>query len=160
LTERGWALISDFDSRGADSIPDPGVREGLTIALQQSQYVNVYPRTRVYEVLQRMKKDDVTHIAESLGREICQRENLHVLLTGSIEHIGRVFQITVRAVDPSHATLLFAEEERFDKEDQFFDRAHEFAASRMTTFKSSNFHNSELPVIADRARFARLGAMA
>ena len=127
LTERGWVLISDFDSRGADSIPDTGVREGLTIALQQSRYVNVYPRTRVYEVLQRMKKEDVTHIDESLGREICQRENLHVLLTGSIEHIGHVFQIAVRAVDPSRGTLLFAEEERFDKEDKFFDRADELA---------------------------------
>src|SRR5947209_14439404 len=42
--ERGWALITDFDSTGEDPIPDKGVREGLTIALQQSPYVNVYPR--------------------------------------------------------------------------------------------------------------------
>jgi serine/threonine protein kinase/tetratricopeptide (TPR) repeat protein len=127
LTERGWVLISDFDSGGDDPIPDTGVREGLTIALQQSRYVNVYPRTRVYEVLQRMKKEDVTRIDESLGREICQRENLHVLLTGSIEHIGHVFQITVRAVDPTHGSLLFAEGERFDQKDKFFDRTDELA---------------------------------
>ncbi len=127
LTERGWVLISDFDSRGDDPIPDTGVREGLTIALQQSRYVNVYPRTRVYEVLQRMKKEDVTRIDESLGREICQRENLDVLLTGSIEHIGHVFQITVRAVDPIHGSLLFAEGERFDQKDKFFDRTDELA---------------------------------
>ena len=127
LTERGWVLISDFDSRGDDPIPDTGVREGLTIALQQSRYVNVYPRTRVYEVLQRMKKEDVTRIDESLGREICQRENLDVLLTGSIEHIGHVFQITVRAVDPIHGSLLFAEAERFDQKDKFFDRTDELA---------------------------------
>ena len=127
LTERGWVLISDFDSRGDDPIPDTGVREGLTIALQQSRYVNVYPRTRVYEVLQRMKKEDVTRIDESLGREICQRENLQVLLTGGIEHIGHVFQITVRAVDPIHGSLLFAEAERFDQKDKFFDRTDELA---------------------------------
>jgi tetratricopeptide (TPR) repeat protein len=125
LTERGWVLISDFDSRGDDPIPDTGVREGLTITLQQSRYVNVYPRTRVYEVLQRMKKEDVTRIDESLGREICQRENLQVLLTGSIEHIGRVFQIKVRAVNPTQGSLLFAEEERFDQKDKFFDKADE-----------------------------------
>jgi eukaryotic-like serine/threonine-protein kinase len=125
LTERGWVLISDFDSRGDDPIPDTGVREGLTIALQQSRYVNVYPRTRVYEVLQRMRKEDVTHIDEFLGREICQRENLQVLLTGSIEHIGQVFQITVRAVDPTHGNLLFAEKERFDHKDKFFDKVDE-----------------------------------
>jgi hypothetical protein len=86
--------------------PDAGVREGLTIALQQSRYVNVFPRTRVYEVLERMKKENVTRIHEDLGREICQRESLQVLLAGSIEHVGKVYQITVRGVDPIRGNLL------------------------------------------------------
>jgi serine/threonine protein kinase/tetratricopeptide (TPR) repeat protein len=123
LTERGWVLISDFDTGGEDPIPDTGVREALTISLQQSQYVNVYPRNRVYEVLQRMKREPVARIDESLGREICQRENLQVLLTGSIEHVGQVFQITVRALDPAQGNLLFAETERFDRKDKFFEKA-------------------------------------
>ncbi len=127
LHERGWVLISDFDTRGDDPIPDTGVREGLTIALQQSQYVNVYPRTRAYEVLQRMRDPGVTRIDETLGREICQRENVQVLLTGSIEHIGRVFQITVRAVDPAQGNLLFAADERFDEKDQFFEKADQLS---------------------------------
>jgi len=127
LAERGWVLITDFDSRGEDPIPDAGVREGLTIALQQSRYVNVFPRTRVYDVLQRMKRTDVTRIDENLGREICQRENLQVLLTGSIEHMGQVFQITVRATDPVHGNLLFAEKERFENKEQFFEKADELS---------------------------------
>jgi tetratricopeptide (TPR) repeat protein/tRNA A-37 threonylcarbamoyl transferase component Bud32 len=127
LSERGWVLISDFDTRGEDPIPDTGVREGLTIALQQSRYVNVFPRTRVYDVLQRMKKDNVTRIDENLGREICQRENLQVLLTGSIEHIGGVFQITVRAEDPLRGTLLFAERARFDRREEFFEKVDDVA---------------------------------
>ena len=123
LTQRGWVLISDFDTSGDETIPDKGVREGLIIALQQSRYVNVYPRTQALEVLQRMKKENVQRIDEALGREICQRENLRVLLTGSIEHLGQVFQITVRALDPAHGTLLFAERERFDRKEDFFDKA-------------------------------------
>jgi eukaryotic-like serine/threonine-protein kinase len=127
LSERGWVLVSDFDSRGDDPLPEVGVREGLTIALQQSRYVNVFPRNRVYNVLQRMKKPDVTRIDENLGREICQRESLQVLLTGSIEHIGQVFQITVRAEDPIRGTLLFAEKQRFDRKEDFFEKADEVA---------------------------------
>ena len=68
-------MISDFERRGDEPIPDSAVREGLTIALQQSRYVNVFPRARVYESLQRMKRSDVSGIDENLGREICQREN-------------------------------------------------------------------------------------
>lgn len=127
LSERGWVLITDFDSRGDDPIPDAGVREGLTIALQQSRYINVFPRARVYEVLQRMRKENVTRIDENLGREICQRENLQVLLTGSIEHLGKVFQITVRALDPAGGNLLFAEKERFNNKEEFFDKEDELA---------------------------------
>jgi tetratricopeptide (TPR) repeat protein len=70
-----------------------------------------------------MKMAGAPRIDEALGREICQRENLQVLLTGSTERMGRVFQITVRALDPVHGGLLFAEQERFEREDQFFEKA-------------------------------------
>ena len=123
LPERGWVLISDFDTSGDSTIPDKGILEALTISLEQSRYINVFPRSRAYEVLQRMKKPGETRIDEALGREICQRENLQLLLTGSIERIGQTFQISVRAIDPVQGNLLFAEQERFDRQDQFFDKA-------------------------------------
>ena len=70
-----------------------------------------------------MKKEGTLRIDEALGREICQREGLQVLLTGDIERVGEVFQITIRALDPVHSSLLFAERERFNRLDQFFDKA-------------------------------------
>lgn len=137
LAERGWVLISDFDTSGDQTIPDKGVREGLSIALQQSRYVNVFPRSRAYEVLQRMKKEAAVRIDENLGREICVRENLQVLLAGSVERVGQVFQITVRGLDPMHGNLLFAESERFDKQDQFFDRVDALAKKVRTDLGES-----------------------
>jgi len=127
LAERGWVLLSDFETSGDESIPESSVREGLTIALQQSRYINVFPRSRAHDVLQRMKKERVPRLDETLGREICQRENLQVLLTGSIEHMGQVFQITVRGLDPVRGNLLFAEKERFERKDQFFDKVDSLA---------------------------------
>ena len=127
LGESGWVLVGDFNAEGQDPIPAASVREGLTIALEQSHYVNVFPRSRVYDVLQRMKKTEVAHIDEELGREICQRENLQVLLTGSVEHVGKTYQITVRALDPARGTLLFAERERFDEKEKFFEKADSIA---------------------------------
>lgn len=127
LAERGWVLISDFEPAGEGPISDKGVREGLTITLQQSRYVNVFPRARLYEVLRRMKKGDALRIDEGLGREICQRENLQVLVAGSVDRIGQIFQITVRATDPVHGGLLFAEQERFDRQDQFFEKVDALA---------------------------------
>ena len=137
LAERGWVLISDFETSGDETIPDKGVREGLTIALQQSRYVNVFPRSRAYEVLQRMRKEGAVRIDESLGREICERENLQVLLAGSVARMGQVFQITVRGLDPMRGSLLFAESERFDHQDQFFDKVDALAKKVRTDLGES-----------------------
>jgi eukaryotic-like serine/threonine-protein kinase len=137
LAERGWVLISDFTSSEKEVIPDEGVREGLTIALQQSRYVNVFPRSRAYETLQRMKRQDASRIDEVLGREICQRENLQVLLTGSVERMGEMFQISVRGLDAVHGNVLFAERERFDRKDQFFDKVDLLAKAVRTDLGES-----------------------
>lgn len=137
LAERGWVLISDFENPGDAAISGDGVREGLTIALQQSRYVNVFPRSRAYETLQRMKKQDVTRIDEALGREICQREGLRVLLNGSVEHMGQVFQISVRALDPVQGNVLFAARERFDREDELFDKVDALAKAIRTDLGES-----------------------
>ncbi len=137
LAERGWVLVADFETSGEPAIPDKGVREALTIALQQSRYVNVFPRSRAYEVLQRMKKESTTPIDENLGREICQRENLQVLLAGSIDRAGQVFQITVRGLDPLRGNLLFAEKERFNRQDEFFDKVDALAKKVRTDLGES-----------------------
>jgi serine/threonine protein kinase/tetratricopeptide (TPR) repeat protein len=121
FSTRGSLLISDFDTTD-HVIPEAGLREGLTIALQQSRYVNVYPRSRVYEVLQRMKRKDVDRIDEALGREICQRENVRTLLVGSIVQIGDIAQISVRAIDPAQGTVLFAEKTRLTNNTEFFEK--------------------------------------
>ena len=148
FAEHGWLLISDFETPKDESIPDQAIREGLTIALQQSRYMNVFPRTRAYEVLQRMKKADTRRIDETLAREICQREGLQVLLAGSISHVGQVFQITVRALEPGRSSLLFAEQERFDRLDQFFDKADSLAVKIRKDLGESLDHieNSSRPL--------------
>lgn len=118
-------LIADFDSRGDDPLAEVVVRS-LTVALQQSKYVNVFSRSRVQEILAQMEKAPGTRIDEATGREICLRANLQVLLTGSIENLGEVFDVTVRAESPRKATSLFAAEEHFTKE-EFFEKVDAIA---------------------------------
>ncbi|PWT84851.1 MAG: hypothetical protein C5B58_04025 [Acidobacteria bacterium] len=125
LSERGWVLIIDFDNHGNDPIPEGVVRVGLTAALEQSHYVNVFSRTQVQEILSRMQKSSATQIDENLGREICLRSNLpSLLLTGSIVNRGEGFEITVQALDPARKETppLFTEDEKIFRKEEFFDR--------------------------------------
>jgi len=125
--ERGWVLICDFDNTAGNEIPDEALREGLTIDLMQSRYVNVFPRSRAYEVLERMKRPAVQHIDAPLGREICRRENVDVLIAGTVARIGEAFQITVQGIDPVRGNALFAEKARFGRGKEFLVQIDELS---------------------------------
>jgi serine/threonine protein kinase/Tfp pilus assembly protein PilF len=122
FASQSWILIADPENLTGQEFFDKTLREGLTIALQQSRYLNVFPQARLFEALSRMKRKDVTHVDESLGREICQRENVQVLLASSIRGSGGRFQITVRALEPAKDDLLFVESEQFTRKEELFDR--------------------------------------
>jgi tetratricopeptide (TPR) repeat protein len=122
FASQGWILIADPENLTEEQFFDKTLREGLTIALQQSRYLNVFPQARLFDTLSRMKMKDVMRVDEALGREICGRENLQVLLASSIRGSGGRFQITVRALDPATDHLLFAESEQFTRKEELFDR--------------------------------------
>ena len=122
FASQGWILISDPENLTGQGFFDKTLREGLTIALQQSHYLNVFPQARLFETLSRMQRKDVTHVDEALGREICLRENVQVLLASSIRGSGGRFQITVRALDPVTDNFLFVESEQFTRKEELFDR--------------------------------------
>ena len=127
LAARSWVLIADFDNFGDQSVPDKGTREAFTIALQQSRYLNVLPRARVYEALQRMQRPDITRIDEAIGREICRRENAKVLLAGSIARVDNTFQVSVWATDPVQGNVLLAENSQIRDRSQFFEELDSLA---------------------------------
>jgi tetratricopeptide (TPR) repeat protein len=127
FAERDWLLIADFENTTAEPIFDETLREGLAVALNQSQYVNVLPRSRVVEALHRMKREPGTPVDTNLGREICQREDVKVLLAGSIRRSGDAFQMRLQTIEPASGRLLFAESEQFTAKEHLFVRVDSLA---------------------------------
>ena len=123
---RGWAVIADFDNRTGDAQIDRTVQESLLLALQQSSYVNVFSRDRMFDALRRMRRPDEVRISESLALEVCRRESAQVLLAGSIVQSGDATRVTVRALTPA-GQLLFAEIVELGQKEQFFVRIDDLA---------------------------------
>jgi tetratricopeptide (TPR) repeat protein/predicted Ser/Thr protein kinase len=148
FANRGWILIADPENLTEQEYFDKTLREGLTIALQQSRYLNVFPHARIFETFVRMKRKDVTHVDEALGREICQRENVPVLLASSIRSSGGRFQITVRALQPATGDLLFIESGQFTRREELFDRVDLLARRVRTDLGESlaGIKNNSLPL--------------
>jgi len=125
--ERDHVLIADFDNQSGDPGYDLAVREGLLIVLEQSRYVNVVSRTQAFDALRRMQRADTTRIDEGLGREICLRENIPILLAGTIRKSGATIQIVVRATQPATGDQVFFENVQFDRPEDVFDRVDTLA---------------------------------
>lgn len=124
---RSWILIADFQNSTGNPIFDQTLNEGLTVALQQSSHLNIFPRARVFEALKRMALKNMEFIDEPTAREICQREDLQILLTGSIRRSGQNYQITLRGIEPENGGLLFVEREEFHRNEDLFGRVDSLA---------------------------------
>jgi serine/threonine protein kinase/tetratricopeptide (TPR) repeat protein len=109
FSERDWILITDFKNLTGDEIFDYSLNTALTVNLQQSRYVNVFPRARVKETLQRMEREVVDSLDEELGSEVAQREGIKALVACSISQVGDVYTLTASIVNPNTQVTLKTE---------------------------------------------------
>jgi len=109
FSERDWILITDFENLTGDEVFNRSLNTGLTVSLQQSRYVNVFPRARVKETLRRMAREMPGKLDEDLGNEIVLREGIRALVACSISNIGDVYNLSARIIDPHTQVALKTE---------------------------------------------------
>jgi len=107
-TEPKWVLIADFENRTGDEFFDFTARELLTVAIEQSRFLMVFPRGRIVDTLRRMQKPVDTRLDQATAREICLRENLQTFISGEVIPAAGGYRIAVRAVDPQSEVTLAA----------------------------------------------------
>jgi len=125
--ERDWILITDFENLTGDQVFDGSLETALTVGIQQSQYVNVFPRNRVQETLKRMRKEEVKKVDESLAAEIAAREGIKAVLACSIGKIGDEYILTARIIDPGTQSAVFSRLLRAEGKDRVLDALDELA---------------------------------
>ncbi len=97
--EKDWIIITDFENMTGDSIFNRSLNTALEISLQQSSFVNVYPRRRINEVLQRMEADRSTPVNENIGLEIAKREGVKLIVVCAISKIGRTYTLSSKIIE-------------------------------------------------------------
>jgi eukaryotic-like serine/threonine-protein kinase len=125
--ERGFALIGDVENRTDDPLLSRTVGEALTIALQQSQFVNLVSRDRVADTLRRMNRPPATPVDEATGREICRREGVPLFIAGAVSRSGQTTQLTVKVLEAG-GSLLFAESAEYRGPDELFGKVDALAS--------------------------------
>jgi tetratricopeptide (TPR) repeat protein len=98
--QKDWILIADLENNTGDELFDKCLMHALTVTLDQSKRINVYPRTQVDEVLKRMKMDSVEKITLPIAFEIAEREGIKAVLQLIISELGGSYMLSFSLLNP------------------------------------------------------------
>jgi tetratricopeptide (TPR) repeat protein len=130
LTERDWIVLADFVNTTGDPVFDVALNQALSAQLNQSPYLNVVPEERVAETLKQMGRPPEERVTKRVAREICEREGVKALLTGSIAAVGSHYSIGLDATNCRTGDTLAQEQVESGNKDEVL-RTLGQAASKM-----------------------------
>ena len=99
LTEKDSILLADFVNTTGDTVFDGTLKQALAVQLEQSPYLNVTPESRIREALKFMGRSSDERLTNDVAREICLREGIKAMLTGSINSLGSHYVMDLNAVN-------------------------------------------------------------
>ena len=99
LTEKDSILVADFVNTTGDAVFDGTLKQALAVQLEQSPYLNIVPDQTVRKALQFMGRAADERVTGSVAREICERENIKAMLSGSIASLGSQYVVALDATN-------------------------------------------------------------
>jgi tetratricopeptide (TPR) repeat protein len=108
---------------------DGTLKQALAVQLEQSPYLNLVPESRIQEALRYMGRPSGERITSDVAKEICLREGVKAMLTGSIASLGSHYVITVGAVNAQTGDSLAREQVEADDKEQVLKSLDKAASS-------------------------------
>jgi eukaryotic-like serine/threonine-protein kinase len=99
MTEKDSILLADFVNTTGDPVFDGTLKQALAVQLEQSPYLNVLPQSKIQSALRFMGRSPDERLTNDVARELCVREGVKAMLTGSISGLGSHYVIDLNAVN-------------------------------------------------------------
>ena len=106
LTVEDEILVGHVANSTGEVVFDDTLRQALTVQLRQSPFLNVVSDDRVQESLRFMGRGRPEPLTEPVAREICQRQNVKAMLSGSIARLGSDYVLTLTALNCANGDIL------------------------------------------------------
>jgi len=117
-------LVTDFVNTTADPVFDGTLKKALAVDLEQSPYLNVFPEQKVRQTLQFMGRSPEDRVNAEVGKEICQRDGIKAMLTGSIANVGSQYVISLEAINASNGESLARESTQANSKEEVLTVIH------------------------------------
>lgn len=130
LTEKDSILLADFVNTTGDPVFEGTLKQALTVQLEESPYLNLLPESRIQESLRFMGRKPDERVTSDVAREICLRNGVKAMLTGSISSLGSHYVIALGAVNAQTGDSLATEQIEAESKEQVL-KALDRAASNL-----------------------------
>ena len=112
LTDKDTIVLSDFDNKTGDPVFDDTLKQGLSVQLEQSPFLDLVSDRKVNQTLKLMGRPAGDRLTPEVTREVCQRTGSKAMLTGSIAELGSQYVIGLKAVNCNTGDLLAEAQEQ------------------------------------------------
>jgi tetratricopeptide (TPR) repeat protein len=130
LTEKDSILLADFVNTTGDSVFDGTLKQALAVQLEQSPYFNLTPESRIQEGLKFMGRSPDERLTNDVAHEICLREGIKAMLTGSIASLGSHYVIDLNAINAQNGDSIAREQAEAESKEAVL-RTLDSAASKL-----------------------------
>lgn len=103
-------VIADFENTTGDAVFDDGLRQAVSVQLQQTPFVTLLSDQRVQRNLQSMSRRPDDPLTADAAREICKSSGAKASVEGSIAASGTGYAITLGAYDCQLGTSIATEQ--------------------------------------------------
>jgi eukaryotic-like serine/threonine-protein kinase len=111
-------VLGDFANSTGDPIFDDTLKQGLTLTLRQSPFLNILPQSKISKTLRLMTRDSDTALTPAVANEVCQRAGSKAYIAGAIGSLGSEYVLGLKAVNCHSGDTLAQEQVTAAKKEQ------------------------------------------
>lgn len=89
----------EFENRTPEIVFDFTLRQALAAQLSQSPFRMIVPEERIHETLRVMGRSADERMNHDVALEVCRRQSVKAMLTGSISLLGRLYVVSLDATN-------------------------------------------------------------
>jgi len=118
LSDRDTIVLADFANSTGDPVFDGTLKVALSVALEQSPFLKVYPDNAMRDTLRLMQQAPGAPITRALARDIARREQLKALVVGTIASLGTNYVIGLEAVEAETGDVMAREQVEIPRKEE------------------------------------------
>jgi serine/threonine protein kinase/tetratricopeptide (TPR) repeat protein len=118
LNERDAVVLADFTNSTGEPVFDNTLKQGLSISLRQSPFLNILSDSRVAATLTMMTRPPNTQLTNDVALEVCQRAHAKAYIGGSISALGKEYVVGLKAASCETGDVLAEEQATADRKEE------------------------------------------